>query len=74
MTTATGSEYLAFVEEPGKQGRRIVAVRAKSTGQELGGITWYGRWRQYTFIPNPATLWSQDCLDDIAAFIRSMTP
>ena len=67
------SKYLEFIEQA-KPGRRMVAVRSKTSGVELGGISWYSRWRQYIFIPNPETLWSQDCLDDIAAFIRGMAP
>ena len=64
--------YVSFAEQPPRKGRRIVAVISKSSGLELGGIAWYSGWRQYVFIPNPETLWSEDCLAAVREQILTM--
>ncbi len=39
----------------------------------LGGISWFARWRKYTFMPYAGTVFEQDCLRDIAAFCEAET-
>ena len=39
----------------------------------LGEVRWYGPWRKYTFYPRSETVFEQDCLRDIAAFIEAHT-
>lgn len=34
----------------------------------LGIISWFGRWRKYSFYPAPNTVFEKDCLRDIADF------
>jgi hypothetical protein len=41
-------------------------------GDPLGTVRWFGRWRQYTFQPSPATIYSAGCLTDIADFIQAL--
>jgi len=41
-----------------------------NAGELLGGIQWFGRWRQYTFDPAPGTTFNRDCLLDIATFLH----
>ena len=41
-------------------------------GASLGEVEWYSPWRQWVFIPSDGTEYSQDCLVDIAAFMRSL--
>ena len=36
----------------------------------LGYISWYGRWRQFTFHPEEHTTYSAGCLHDIERFIE----
>lgn len=48
-------------------------VLSTSSGALLGCIAWYGRWRQYVFVPSPDTIFNPDCLDTISAFIRGAT-
>lgn len=46
--------------------------RFPQEGQLLGIIKWFGRWRQYTFFPQPVTVFNRECLRDIANFIDSV--
>ncbi len=39
----------------------------------LGKVSWERPWRQYAFVPNPQTVFSPGCLDDISAFARRQT-
>lgn len=55
----------------GKTG--VWAVRSKRSGDVLGEIRWFGRWRQYTFSPSPGTTFNPDCLDLISKWTRERT-
>jgi hypothetical protein len=44
-----------------------------SESAHLGTVKWYGPWRKYAFFPAAETLYEQDCLRDIAAFVESET-
>jgi hypothetical protein len=46
-------------------------VRSKRSGLVLGGIRWWGAWRQYVFFPEVHTLYSAGCLRDVAAFLAA---
>ena len=35
-------------------------VFSESSGDRLGTIRWFGRWRQYAFYPEPETLYNPD--------------
>lgn len=39
----------------------------------LGDITWFSRWRKYSFNPRVGTIYEETCLRDIAEFISSET-
>jgi len=39
-------------------------------GSELGVISWYGPWRQYTFDPISGATFNSQCLEDVAAFLK----
>ena len=39
----------------------------------LGNILWYGAWRQYTYFPLDSTLYSHDCLRELAEFCQYLT-
>lgn len=64
------SEYLVF-EEVVFVGRKTKtwSVRSKRSDALLGTIKWYGAWRQYTFWPQPQTIWNVGCLADVQKFI-----
>ena len=46
----------------------------KKSGEVLAGIEWYREWNQICFYPNADTVFSPDCLRDIADFIDSLPP
>lgn len=70
---AAVSEYLRFIDGPSATGRtRIVSVRSRSSGDGLGQIRWFGRWRQYCFYPAPETIFNHGCLEDINAHIKKL--
>lgn len=56
-------------------GRRTLTwlVSAKESGVPLGQIDWYSPWRRYVFEPEAGTLYEEDCLRVIAAFVENLT-
>jgi len=40
--------------------------------ESLGVIKWHGPWRKYVFDPHVMTIYEQDCLRDIAAFLDEL--
>jgi len=66
------SRYLTFKELPSSGKTAIYLVNSTSHGFTLGRISWFGRWRQYTFFPEPETVFNRECLNDISAFIRDL--
>lgn len=63
------SQYLEFAEIVDTGKTKIFAVLSKSSGDRLATISWHGPWRQYTFKPEPKTIWNTGCLVDVNAFI-----
>lgn len=43
----------------------IFLLISRSTGKEIGRITFYAHWRQFAFQPWPSTFWSAGCLEDV---------
>ena len=74
MTAATG--YLAFVLDTiASEGRKteVWQVRATRSHALLGTVRWFGRWRQYTFFPEPGTTFNPGCLKEIAEHCAVLT-
>ena len=67
-----GYEYIyinwAGTSKSGKT--NVYTVHNLNSGDVLGVVKWFGRWRQYAFFPEPGTLYSMGCCEDIADFIR----
>lgn len=38
-------------------------------GSDLGQVSWYGAWRKYVFFCDDASIWSPDCLRQVAQFV-----
>lgn len=57
--------YLEFVVVPSPTKTEVVEVIAARDGSLLGRIKWFGRWRQFTFWPEPETTFNPDCLREI---------
>lgn len=48
---------------------KIWSVDNSNDGSHIGVIKWHGAWRKYVLWPAPRTIWSPDCLRDVASFI-----
>ncbi len=65
--------YIAFVEDPKREGRTrvwMVVSKHDSPGVSIGEVRWHGAWRQYAFFPKGETVFNPECLRDIAVFIE----
>jgi hypothetical protein len=67
------AKHIEFVEGPSKPKTKTWKVIAKDGNIVLGYVGWFGRWRCYTFFPEPNTVFEQTCLRDIADFMKSQT-
>jgi hypothetical protein len=65
--------YVRFEPRPGIQGKPAFAVISTTHGDELGGVAWYPRWRQFIFVPYADTIWSEDCLAAVREKVLAMT-
>jgi len=63
MREETDHLIFDFVDFTGKT--HIIDVRNKHTGEHIGEIRWFGRWRKYCFFPNDNTVYDAKCLTDI---------
>ena len=63
-------QYIHIEEMAKKPKTSVYGVFSNSSGDYLGSIEWYPRWRQYVFAPQSDTVYSVGCLNDIADFIK----
>lgn len=47
-------------------------IVSKSSGDVLGAIMYYNRWRQHIFISNKDVYWNEQCLNDVSEFLREL--
>jgi len=66
------SKYLTFKIIENKPKTQVYAVYSKLHGDRLAIIKWFPRWRQYTFFPETGTIWNNECLNDISAFLDDL--
>lgn len=66
---AGDSEYLTFIEVHDTGKTKVWDVLSKSGGYRLAQVRWYGPWRQYTFRPEPNTIWNTACMETVTTFI-----
>lgn len=64
------TKYLRFVLLHKGERTSKFGVFSVNHGTKLGEIKWYGAWFTYAFFPEPDTLFNDECLSDIIAFIR----
>lgn len=64
-------EYLYAEEQPKKENKKTKTWKIVSNKNNvtLGTIYWYNGWRQYVFSPEPQTIYSLGCMEDIIKFI-----
>jgi hypothetical protein len=59
---------------PSQSGKtRLWRVVNRQDGVELGDVHWDAGWRRYVFAPRAFTIYEQDCLRDLAAFVSART-
>lgn len=69
------SPYIVAVPEGPRNGHGLWEIQNRRSGDPLGGVFWYSRWRQYVFIPASVdVVLSADCLEALAQFIHEATP
>ncbi len=83
MLTAVGSDpsefdgkYISFrlSDEQTESGKtQIWEVTARADGYNLGQVRWFARWRKYSFFPVGGCVFEENCLGDIAEFIKWAT-
>ncbi len=69
------TDYLFFREgSKAAVGRktRVVYVNRRNSDSLLGMISWWGAWRQYTFLPCNNTVFNKGCMEDIIAVIDAL--
>jgi len=64
--------YLEVERLPERHGYKTRAwnVVSISSGDYLGNIMWFGRWRQYTFNPAVMSTFNHSCLLEISDFLK----
>jgi len=65
------ANYIEFKEVMPHPGG-VFLISNKRFGDVLGHIEWYAPWRRYVVAFQEDTVWSQDCLADVAEFLRSL--
>lgn len=65
-------KYLEFIVIEQKPKTKVIEVKSKLRGVLLGTIRWFGRWRQYAFFPEVATVFNIECLADIQFYIKKL--
>lgn len=69
------AKWIEFEFAPTPEGQKTQRfnVVAKEGRVVLGQVKWFGRWRKYCFFPAPDMIFEEDCLGDIAAFLKQTT-
>lgn len=69
------SKWITFLESP-RPGLKTNVWEVCPINPPLGSVgqvKWLSRWRRYCFFPEEGTVFEQDCLRDIAAFVEEKT-
>jgi hypothetical protein len=69
------SKWIEFVNLGVIQGHKTANWRVitKDGRSLLGEVKWFGRWRCYSFFPQPDCVFEKQCLRDIAEFCDAQT-
>jgi hypothetical protein len=67
------AKWIEIILTGKKPKTNVWEVRAIASRLSLGKIKWYGGWKKYAFYPEPGTIYEEDCLNDITAFIVKET-
>lgn len=61
--------YTIFTEIRDTGLTKVWSVDNSNNGSHIGTVRWHGPWRKYVLLPTHPTIWSADCLQDVARFI-----
>jgi len=67
------TSYLRFEEGFSDSGKTKILFIYSIHGDLLGQISWFARWRCYSFYPAPGTIWNTGCLTEVQEKIYSLT-
>ena len=65
--------HIVFRPGPPKPKTKTWFVINKYEQCSIGWIGWFGRWRTYSFYPDPNTVFEKVCLREIAEFCERKT-
>jgi len=66
--------YIAFHREHAQEFGKVTKVWSVMNGAViLGRVRWFGRWRKYSYLPSPLTVYEEVCLREIAYFCEIAT-
>lgn len=68
----TRYKYIHFVEIPTSRKTSVWSCYNNRSGDELGQVRWYSRWRQYCYFPVAQAVYNVGCLNDIVHFITQL--
>lgn len=60
--------YTRFTETHDTGKTKVWSVDNCNDGSHLGLVKWHGPWRKYVLMIESRTIWSPDCLRDVAEF------
>ena len=66
------TKWLRFELVDRKPKTIVMHVVVAKSGEILGEISWFARWRQYTFNPEYCTTFNNGCLQDITDVLTSL--
>lgn len=64
-------KYIDFEFVSHKTKTSVYKVKNLTSNLIIGYVYWYPQWRQYCFFPEPHTVYSSGCLNDIIEFIKT---
>ena len=67
-------QYKFITIERINTGEISYVIRNIRTRTLIGGISFYGPWRQWVLDTTDDVIWSADCLEDVIDFIKSEIP
>ena len=65
-------KYFAVELMEKKTRTEVYGIRSKHHSEPIGMVKWYAPWRQYCFFPEPGTVWSRYCLNEVNTFINQL--
>lgn len=51
---------------------QVYGIYNSRSGDQIGEVKWFGRWRQYAFFPEDGSIYSAGCMFDIVHFIKGL--